>query len=84
MDDHLWCASHTGIAVLYSAHIIPLCRAQSGMIYYWPKSENWWSQEIWWEVESVREGMGLMITVVVLALIFVAQHRLCKKLSPTL
>jgi len=44
------------------------------MIYYWPKSEKWWTQEIWWEVETAREGMGLMITVLVLALIYIAQH----------
>jgi len=52
--------------------------AFGGMIYYWPKSEKWWTQEVWWEVETAREGMGLMIIVVVLALVFVAQYRLRK------
>jgi len=57
--------------------------AIGGMIYFWPRSEKWWTQEVWWEVETAREGMGLMIVVVVLALIFVAQQRLRKKPSLT-
>lgn len=63
--------------------ILSLFAAIVGMIYYWPKSEKWWTQEIWWEVETAREGMGLMITVVVLALIYVAQNSLRKKLPIT-
>ncbi len=63
--------------------LLSIFAAIVGMIYYWPKSEKWWTQEIWWEVETAREGMGLMITVVVLALIYVAQHTLRKKLPIT-
>lgn len=36
------------------------------MVYYWPTSPGWWKQEIWWEVESAREGMGMMIVTFVL------------------
>ncbi len=50
--------------------------AIAGTVYYWPSSDRWWSKAVWWEVETAREGMGMMITVVVLALIFMAQHRL--------
>jgi len=64
--------------VLRGLLLLSLLAAVGGMIYYWPKSEEWWTQEIWWEVETAREGMGLMITVVVLALIYAAQHRLRK------
>lgn len=34
--------------------------------YYWPKTSGWWTQEVWWEVETAREGMGMMIVTVVL------------------
>lgn len=33
-----------------------------GVIFYWPKTPGWWSQAVWWETETVREGMGMMIT----------------------
>ncbi|MBX2886270.1 MAG: transmembrane 220 family protein [Granulosicoccus sp.] len=36
------------------------------MVYYWPTSPGWWKQEIWWEVETAREGMGMMIVTIVL------------------
>jgi len=34
--------------------------------YYWPKSPGWWRQDVWWEVEAVREGLGMMIMTIVL------------------
>lgn len=70
-------------AVLRGLLLVCILAAVVGMIYYWPKSDKWWTQEIWWEVETAREGMGLMITVVVLGLIFAAQHQLRKKLPFT-
>lgn len=33
----------------------------------WPESPGFWRQEVWWEQESAREGMGLMIACVVAA-----------------
>ena len=53
-----------------------LLAAVAGTVYYWPQSDNWWTKEVWWDVETAREGMGMMITVVVLGLIFMAQHSL--------
>ncbi len=70
-------------AVLRGLLLVSILVAVGGMIYYWPKSDKWWTQEIWWEVETAREGMGLMITVVVLVIIFAAQRQLRKKLSFT-
>ena len=69
--------------VLRGLLLLSIVAAMIGMIYYWPKSEKWWTQEIWWEVETAREGMGLMITVVVLVLIYAAQHSIRKKLPIT-
>ncbi len=38
--------------------------------YYWPKSSGWWRQEVWWEVETAREGMGMMIVTAVMLFAF--------------
>ena len=35
-------------------------------IFYWPPAKGWWHQEVWWESEESREGMGMMIVTVVL------------------
>jgi len=44
--------------------------------YYWPKTSGWWKQEVWWEVETAREGMGMMIVtgVLLFALFVGARH----------
>lgn len=41
-----------------------------GVAYYWPKDQGWWRQDVWWESEMAREGMGVM--VLTLALVVVA------------
>ena len=56
--------------------LLSMLAAIAGMVYYWPSSDNWWTKEVWWEVETAREGMGMMITVIVLGLIFLAQRSL--------
>lgn len=33
----------------------------AGMVWYWPETPNWWVREVWWETETAREGMGMMI-----------------------
>lgn len=38
------------------------------MIYYWPEVPGWWLKSVWWEEESAREGMGVMVGFAVLAL----------------
>ena len=34
--------------------------------YYWPTTENFWVTEVYWETETAREGMGMMIATFVL------------------
>ncbi len=65
--------------ILRAALLLCLLLALVGMVYYWPKTPGWWTQDVWWEVESAREGMGMMITVIVLAIIFWMQHRLRRR-----
>ena len=40
--------------------------AALGVVYYWPKTPRWWASEVWWETETAREGMGMMIVALVL------------------
>lgn len=34
--------------------------------FYWPNNSFWWEVEVWWNTESVREGMGMMISSIVM------------------
>lgn len=35
-------------------------------VYYWPTMPGFWRKEVWWVEETAREGMGVMIALVVL------------------
>jgi hypothetical protein len=41
-------------------------------IVYWPPVDRWWLKSVWWESEEAREGMGLMITSIVLLAVLAA------------
>ena len=46
--------------------------------FYWPKDSLWWEVDVWWNTESVREGMGMMISSIVMiisALSFKIQNK---------
>ena len=49
------------------------------MFYYWPKTPGWWKSEVWWEVETAREGMGMMIVATVLAVAWFSGFRANKR-----
>jgi hypothetical protein len=42
----------------------------AGVAYYWPTTPGFWRQEVWWETETAREGMGVMILAIVMIVIF--------------
>lgn len=42
-----------------------------GVGYYWPKDARWWRQDVWWESELAREGMGIMIVAAVVIVVMV-------------
>jgi hypothetical protein len=46
-----------------------LLAALAGVAYWWPTDAGWWRQEVWWESETAREGMGLMAVAIVLAVV---------------
>ena len=43
--------------------------AIAGVLYYWPDTPHWWWTEVWWETETAREGMGMMIVLCALVLV---------------
>jgi hypothetical protein len=45
------------------ALVFALCLVASigGVFYYWPTTPDWWMQDVWWQTETAREGMGMMI-----------------------
>lgn len=45
-----------------------LVTAVLGTVWFWPKTPGWWRQDVWWETETAREGMGMMILVICLVL----------------
>ncbi len=81
-DGPLWMAIYlvpaiwTGLAVVRPGllaqtaaqvlHLLSIGAAVAGVVYYWPSTPGWWTGDVWIEVEAVREGMGLMIVVIVL------------------
>ena len=78
-DFYLWGAIYgvgavfAGIAALRPAmfagpglrlsYLIALAASVAGLIYYWPTTPQWWMQEVWWETETAREGMGMMVVL---------------------
>ena len=37
-----------------------------GSIIYWPTMPQFWVKEVWWNEETAREGMGVMIATLVM------------------
>ena len=54
--------------------LISVIIASCAVVYFWPHSAEWWRQEVWWQDEAAREGMGTMILAACIAL--VGGHRL--------
>jgi hypothetical protein len=47
----------------------------AGVLYYWPKTPEFWRREVWWETETAREGMGMMFAAAVLIVAFLSAWR---------
>ncbi len=46
---------------LATAFALFLAVSIGGVYYYWPTTPDWWVKDVWWEAETAREGMGMMI-----------------------
>lgn len=50
--------------------IFCLLAAVAATIYYWPSMPDWWQLQVWWEQETAREGMGVMIVLIAMLMAF--------------
>ena len=74
----LWCALATfSKRILQRAAVramlaVCLATALAGVVRFWPLTPQFWTREVWYNVETAREGMGLMIVAGVLLAVFLA------------
>ncbi len=56
---------------------LALCTAAGfvGTAYMWPTTPDWWRQDVWWNNELAREGMGLMVVTLVLLIVLLTGRR---------
>ena len=59
--------------------LLSIAAAVVGVFYYWPKTPQWWAKDVWWETETAREGMGMMIVLFVLLMVLLARTLLRKR-----
>lgn len=45
-----------------------------GVVHFWPRDAGWWRQDVWWESEPAREGMGFMIVAATLLVVALTWH----------
>lgn len=59
------------------AVLLGLCLAAAAFatVWYWPTEEGFWRQDVWWESETAREGMGVMIVTAALIVVAVTGAR---------
>lgn len=54
---------------------LSIAAAAIGTVYFWPKTARWWSIDVWYETETAREGMGMMIITIVLLVAWMSGRR---------
>ena len=73
-----------GLAALRPARIpdagrvllgVLLAAAAAGVVWYWPKTPEFWRKDVWWTTETAREGMGMMIAFVALLVAWLTVRR---------
>lgn len=67
----LWCAlaaflpeTLTTHGTLRAGFFVCLIAALAGTVYYWPAGTAWWTKEVIWDDELVREGLGMAIVTI--------------------
>ena len=79
-------AAWAGFAALRPARLLDrlptlglsLCLVISivGTVILWPAEAGFWQREVWWNSELAREGMGMMVVTVALAIVALTRWRL--------
>jgi hypothetical protein len=54
-------AAKAGVAATFLVYL-------GATVAFWPTDAGWWRIDIWWDSETAREGMGLMIATIVIGL----------------
>jgi len=53
----------------------------AGVFWFWPLSPRFWTKDVWYNVETAREGLGMMIISGILLMILLTRckrsQRLC-------
>ena len=62
--------------------LLTIAIAIAGLVYFWPDTPGWWRQDVWWETETAREGMGMMIITAVLVVVWFSRQRSKSVLHP--
>lgn len=82
----VWCAMATFWRQVLAARQVmvalwaSIAMALAGVIYFWPLTPRFWAKEVWYEVESAREGMGLMIVMgVLLVVLYLAKSQVASE-----
>ncbi|MGI9510328.1 MAG: transmembrane 220 family protein [Geminicoccaceae bacterium] len=67
----VWCGLAAFMPEVLSTHgtlralfFICLIGALAGTAYFWPTGTDWWTKEVIWDNEPVREGLGMAVTTV--------------------
>lgn len=55
--------------------VLTTAAAVAGTVYFWPTTPDWWRKDIWWNEETAREGMGMMIVTVTLSVVLFTAWR---------
>lgn len=66
----IWCGLVAFRPVVFSRPlwrgllVATLVLLAAGTVWHWPKTPEFWRQDVWWVTETAREGMGMMIALV--------------------
>lgn len=77
----LWCAMAAFLANGFERMLVRMALLASiaaslvGVVWFWPLHSRFWTRDVWYNVETAREGMGLMIVFVILALVTLTHRK---------
>ncbi|MEM8947755.1 MAG: transmembrane 220 family protein [Pseudomonadota bacterium] len=67
----IWCGLAAFIPEVLTTHgtlrasfLLCLIGALAGTVYFWPTGADWWTKEVIWDNELVREGLGMVIVTI--------------------
>ena len=63
--------SRTGSLLLW----LSIAAGAAAVFHYWPQMPGFWHKEVWWDEETAREGMGVMIVLAVLLVVRLTASR---------